>query len=254
MSSSSLESNLQKVRDRITQCVETNNRPEESVRIIAVSKYKHVDMIKQAYQAGQRYFGENYAQELISKHQQLMSITDQEDDYSDIRWHFIGSLQSNKAASLISSIGLHQLACVETVSTIKLATKLDNASGKWIQKHTVDNNENTLKLRIYIQINTSGEETKSGLRTIDKLSELVTHIMRECPNLKIQGLMTIGITGDISCFGVLEVFRNVVAKILSVSNDSLELSMGMSNDFEEAINHGATNVRIGSTIFGKREN
>lgn len=151
----------------------------------------------------------------------------------DIEWHFIGPLQSNKAAMLVKNVP--SLACVETVSTTKLATKLNNA--------VPDNNK---KLGIYIQVNTSGEDSKSGVATKEEALELVQFISTDCPNLEVQGLMTIGAPGDDSCFDTLMDYRT------HFGNPSLELSMGMSGDYEQAIAKGSTSVRVGSTIFGQR--
>ena len=151
----------------------------------------------------------------------------------DIEWHFIGPLQSNKAAMLVKNVP--SLACVETVSTTKLATKLNNA--------VPDDNK---KLGIYIQVNTSGEASKSGVSTKEEASDLVKYISTNCPKLELQGLMTIGAPGDDSCFDTLMDYRT------HLGNPSLELSMGMSGDYEQAIAKGSTSVRVGSTIFGQR--
>ncbi len=176
---------------------------------------------------------------------------------SDIKWHFIGPLQSNKAASLVKSVGLGKLACVETVSTMKLANKLNNAVESLLSSSNGggdDEQGKEQKLGIYIQINTSGEDTKSGIGTTEEAKELVSSIATNCSNLKILGLMTIGAPGDYSCFDRLIEFREVVANTLELENsEDLDLSMGMSGDFEEAIKRGSTSVRVGSTIFGARD-
>lgn len=112
----------------------------------------------------------------------------------------------------------------------------------------------TSKLGIYIQINTSAEETKSGIETENDLKDLIDQITSNCPYLKINGLMTIGAPDDYSCFDKLVEYRKVAASVLGLeSEDDLELSMGMSGDFEEAIKRGSTSVRVGSTIFGARD-
>jgi pyridoxal phosphate enzyme (YggS family) len=124
---------------------------------------------------------------------------------------------------------------------MKLASKLQNAC------ETIDRNS----LNIYIQVDTSNEDTKSGI-DVSELSQLVQSIVSECPRLKVSGLMTIGAPGDFSCFDKLAAARDNLAAHFGWSVDSLELSMGMSGDFEEAIERGATSVRVGSTIFGAR--
>ncbi len=171
---------------------------------------------------------------------------------SDIKWHFIGPLQSNKAAPLVKSLGLKKLACIETVSTMKLANKLNNAVTALKEQGGDGAGEDDL-LGIYIQANTSGEDSKSGVSTGKECADLASEISASCPNLQILGLMTIGAPGDYSCFDTLVEFRKEVADALSVDAETLELSMGMSGDYPEAIKRGATSVRVGSTIFGARD-
>ena len=190
-------------------------------------------------QNGQRYFGENYAQELMTKANEMPV---------DVSWHFIGPLQSNKAAPLVKAVGLGKLACIETVSTIKLAEKLNR-----VVEAINEDVEEKKKLGIYIQVNTSGEDSKSGVSQGGELAELVKKISEECSWISIDGLMTIGAPGDDSCFDTLRLCRDEVASVLDRDPNGLELSMGMSGDFEVAIAKGATSVRVGSTIFGERD-
>lgn len=204
-------------------------------RLVAVSKTKPVHLLKACYDAGHRDFGENYVQEIIEKAPQLPE---------DTRWHFIGPLQSNKVNGIIKKVP--NLACIETVATKKLADKLQNACKQFRPEQE--------KLNVMVQVNTSGEAQKSGLSPPDA-EHLVRHIHENCPNLKFQGLMTIGRYGDTSpdCFESLANCRDVVAPIVGKRPEELELSMGMSSDFELAIELGSTNVRVGSTIFGARD-
>lgn len=148
----------------------------------------------------------------------------------------------------MKTVGLNKLACVETVSTLKLASKLNRAAETWNEEAGEQK-----KLGIYIQVNTSGEESKSGVTPGSEVVELVKQMSDECPLLSIDGLMTIGSPGDYSCFDTLVKCREEVADALGKDKNELELSMGMSGDFEEAIAKGATNVRVGSTIFGDRD-
>ena len=141
----------------------------------------------------------------------------------DISWHFIGPLQSNKAASLVKTVGLDKLACIETISTLKLASKLNRAV-----ETLNEGTDEKKKLGIYIQVNTSGEESKSGVSPGSEVSDLVKQISEKCPYLSIDGLMTIGAPGDYSCFDTLNLCRNEVATILDIDASDLELSMGMS--------------------------
>jgi len=227
--------NLSAVLSNIQQVVHDSNL-QTVPRLVAVSKTKPIEMLVECYEAGQRHFGENYAQELISK-----ATSEEFKNKNDIRWHFIGPLQSNKAASLVKNVG-PQLFVVETVSTLKLATKLNNAL-----------DEDNRKLNIFIQVNTSGEDTKSGVCNEEEVVSLATDIINQCPNLVIKGLMTIGAPGDFDCFDQLVALKNTLEARNELCLKDLELSMGMSGDYEEAIQRGSTNVRVGSTIFGARD-
>lgn len=234
-----IAANIASVRQRMEDAMSSNERPAESVRLVAVSKTKPLELLQAAYENGQRYFGENYAQELMAKSKEMPD---------DVSWHFIGPLQSNKAAPLVKTVGLDKLACIETVSTLKLAAKLNRA----VETLNEDTEEKK-KLGIYIQVNTSGEDSKSGVSPGGEATDLAKQISEECPWLSIDGLMTIGAPGDNSCFDMLSQCREEVAESLGVEANGLDLSMGMSGDFEVAIAKGATSVRVGSTIFGARD-
>lgn len=207
------------------------------VRIVAVGKTKPVRALQAAYAAGQRHFGENYVPELVAK-APLMP--------ADTLWHMIGHLQSNKADELLKKVP--SLACVETVDSVKLATVLNKAVGKAGRDKPLD---------VLIQVNTSGEDTKSGIFPAESplLVELALHIKKECPLLRLKGLMTIGMpdfTSKPENFVCLQQCRKRVADAVGVAEGELELSMGMSGDFVQAVAMGSTNVRVGSTIFGAR--
>ena len=228
-----IAANLDTVRQNMQTACQNSNRSIDSVRLIAVSKTKPEELLMDAYNHGQRYFGENYVQELVQKAEALPS---------DIHWHFIGPLQSNKASLLVKSVVPHSASLtVETVSTVKLANKLQNA----MEQVAPDK-----QLHIFIQVNTSGEESKSGVEPSEVVA-LCKDLQANHPRLSLKGLMTIGAPGDVTCFDTLRQCRDEVAKELSLP--SLELSMGMSGDYEEAIARGSTNVRVGSTIFGARD-
>jgi len=232
-------SNIASVRQRIDEAINDSSLEPGSVRLIAVSKTKPIPLLQAAYDCGQRYFGENYAQECMAKSKELPD---------DVCWHFIGPLQSNKAAALVKTVGLDKLKCIETVSTIKLANKLNNAV------KTMNEELDAKKtLGIYIQVNTSGEESKSGVSPGEEVANLAKQISDDCSFLTINGLMTIGAPGDYSCFDTLAKCREEVATILGKTTGELELSMGMSGDYDEAIARGASSVRVGSTIFGARD-
>lgn len=228
--------NLKYVKDIIQATCKKCNRSVESVRLVAVSKTKPVEFVKEAYEAGHRQFGENYVQELTEKAGQMPK---------DVEWHFIGALQSNKASTLVKSVvPVSAKLTLETVTSMKLANKLNNAM------EALEDIPEDRKLNIFIQVNTSGEDSKSGIEP-HEVVELCRDIAANCNRLEVQGLMTIGAPGDLGCFDTLVECRDRVAAELGM--DRLELSMGMSGDFEAAIERGATNVRVGSTIFGERD-
>ncbi|CAO2167727.1 unnamed protein product [Urochloa humidicola] len=209
-------------------------RAAEAVRVVAVGKTKPVSMLRQLYDAGHRCFGENYVQELVTKAPQLPE---------DIRWHFIGHLQSNKVKPLLAAVP--NLDMVEGVDNEKIANHLDRAV----------NSLGREPLKVLVQVNTSGEESKSGVDPF-KCVELAKHVKVTCPHLIFSGLMTIGMKDYSSTpenFKALVDCKLKVCKALEIPTEQFELSMGMSGDFEQAIEMGSTNVRIGSTIFGPRE-
>jgi len=203
-------------------------------RLVAVSKTKPVDMLREAYDAGHRCFGENYVQEIVDKAPALPD---------DIQWHFIGHLQSNKVKQLLG--GVQNLAMLETVDSIKLANKLD-AQVEALQR---------APLSVMVQVNTSGEPSKYGVEPAEAVP-LCQHVHQQCKHLKFAGLMTIGqpdYTSRPENFECLSGLREEVSKELGIAAEEIELSMGMSGDFEQAVEMGSTNVRVGSTIFGARD-
>jgi pyridoxal phosphate enzyme (YggS family) len=155
------------VKKELQRLAQQTGFPE--ARLVAVSKYKTAEDIKALYDAGQRHFGENYVQELVTKTETLPK---------DIQWHFIGSLQSNKCKVLAA---ISNLYVVETLDSESKAQKLNNARS-----------ESDAKLNVFIQVNTSGEEQKSGLGSYEEIVKLSGFIKQECPKLQLQGLMTIG--------------------------------------------------------------
>jgi len=242
-----IKANLQSILSKVTAAYETadpDKRAAKMPRLLAVSKTKPKELVIEAYQEGHRDFGENYAQEFLEK------STDPEilEKCPDIRWHFIGKCQSNKIPMLAK--GKH-LRMVETVDSQSWVNKLQNRCAS-----------NGLSVGIMVQVNTSGEENKNGVEPADAVA-LAEHIRDGCPNLKVEGVMTIGAlahsvakeheAGANPDFLTLIECRGKIAEALEVAPMSLELSMGMSNDFEEAIRMGSTEVRVGSSIFGARK-
>ena len=225
--------NAHDVRSKIdARCIELGRDPK-SVMLVPVSKTKPQEDIMELYNDGWRHFGENYFQEILDKAQALPK---------DIQWHFIGHLQSGKANRLVRDVP--NLAVIETVDTLKLATKLNSACELAGRKEALD---------IYIQVDTSGEDSKSGVSFGKNLLALADGIKAECPLLETRGLMTIGAPGDLTCFDKLVSSRTALASHWGIAEDSLALSMGMSGDYIEAIARGSTSVRVGSTIFGARD-
>ncbi|KAH0719701.1 hypothetical protein KY290_004616 [Solanum tuberosum] len=225
---------LRSVIHRVRQAAERSGRRADDVRVVAVSKTKPISLITQVYEAGHRCFGENYVQEIIQKAPELPE---------DIEWHYIGHLQSNKAKQLLTAVP--NLAMVHGVDNQKLANYLDRAVSSIGRQ----------PLKVLVQVNTSGEESKSGVDPSNCI-ELAKHVKLDCPNLEFSGLMTIGqpdYTSTPENFKTLLNCRTEVCKVLGMAESRCELSMGMSSDFELAIEMGSTNVRIGSTIFGPRE-
>ncbi|KFX85874.1 hypothetical protein V495_08377 [Pseudogymnoascus sp. VKM F-4514 (FW-929)] len=231
-----LVSNLQHVSGLISSRAQGRN-----VRLVAVSKLKPaVDILALHQELNQEHFGENYAQELTEKAEILPK---------SIKWHFIGGLQSNKCKPLASTIP--NLWVVSSIDSIKKATQLDLGRASLTPPATTP-------LYVHVQVNTSGEEAKSGCQPGAETLELCRHIKDKCPNLQLLGLMTIGAIARSKAttaenenedFLALTKERDALVKELG---GELELSMGMSNDFEGAVAMGSGEVRVGSTIFGER--
>lgn len=235
---------LQNVLTKIQAAVarRAKDLPQIAPRLVAVSKIKPAALIVQAYEAGQHHFGENYVNELADKAVDPLIL----ESCKDIKWHFIGHLQTNKINKLLGSPGLFM---VQTVHSEKLA---DNLNKQWLKFRKGDE-----KLKVMVQINTSGEEAKNGVPP-SEATNLSQYVINNCPNLEYVGLMTIGqydydvSQGPNPDFISLAKCREEVCKNLNLDINNVELSMGMSTDFEHAIELGATTIRVGSTIFGAR--
>ncbi len=226
-----IQENLQVVQKNIKAACTRSGRSETAVKLIAVSKTKPVAMLREAYDAGCRDFGENKVQELVEKYEQMPK---------DIRWHMIGHLQRNKVKYIVDKVWL-----IHSVDSLRLAEE--------ISKEAVRKN---VKVSILVEVNVAGEESKFGVTTQDAVS-LVEEIAK-LPNVVIKGLMTIAPYVENS-----EENRLYFAKLMQIYVDIIhknidnvfmeELSMGMTGDYEVAIEEGATCVRVGTGIFGERQ-
>lgn len=224
---SRIADNLSEVLERIRVA----SAGRENVKLIAVSKTKPVEMILEAFQAGQTRFGENRVQEARDKHPQLPA---------DLDWHLIGPLQKNKAKY-----------CPAIFSTIHTIHRFDVAE---LLNERCRSLGKTLD--ILLQMNLTDEESKSGVKTVDELRFLEDQILT-LENLRLTGLMTMG-----DFYASDEENRAVFARLhdinqkesarLGLQDQMVEISTGMSGDFEAALAEGATYVRIGSAIFGSR--
>lgn len=205
-----------------------NNIPEE-VTLIAVSKTRTVEEMEEAYRAGARDFGENKVQELKDKFQ---------DFDKDVRWHFIGHLQSNKVKYLVDKVYL-----IHSMDRVSLLHEIEK---QYESKDKICN--------LLIEINIGREESKTGL-LIENLEELLLEV-EKCKRVKVRGLMTVIPKGDEeSCRGYFREIKNIFdsLKVREFKNISMDiLSMGMTNDYRIALEEGSNMIRIGEGIFGKR--
>jgi len=229
-----LADNLNAVQQKIQQCVKAAGRDANDVRLIAVSKTRTLDDVQSALAQGQYCFGENTIQDAMTKIPQL--------NHQALEWHFIGHLQSKKAGKIPGYFQwLHSL------DSIKLAQKLSTAMAS---------NSKNSKLNCLIQVNVSGEDGKSGLKPEAVKAFLHELLNQRLPCLSLRGLMTIGVHGDASqtrkAFSQLRELQQSCRDEFSLAEFD-QLSMGMSGDYCLAIEEGATLVRVGTSIFGQRE-
>jgi pyridoxal phosphate enzyme (YggS family) len=224
-----IAANLQAVRARIAAACIAAGRPLESVRLLAVSKTWPAASVREAIAAGQRAFGENYVQEAIDKKAELASLNQD----LDLEWHFIGPLQSNKTRLVAENF-----AWVHSVDRLKIAERL-----------SAQRPPELTPLQICLQVNVSGEASKSGCDP-DQAATLA-RTLATLPGLRLRGLMAIPEPSDDPLrqrqqFAILRRLRDSLPMELDT------LSMGMSHDLEAAIMEGSTLLRIGTAIFGQR--
>ncbi|RBO85937.1 YggS family pyridoxal phosphate-dependent enzyme [Marinomonas aquiplantarum] len=222
--------NLSQVRQQVEQLAIDAGRDQASVRILAVSKTKPLTDIQAAYQSGQRAFGENYVQEAFDKYHALAEL-------KGIEWHFIGPIQSNKTRQIAESMDW-----VHSIDREKIARRLSEQRP-----------DNMPTLQVCIQVNISGEESKSGI-LLEQLPAMV-ELVQSLPNLQLRGLMAIPAPQQ-SFATQCQVYQPLQQAFLELSkSDSMidTLSIGMSADLPAAISSGSTMVRVGTAIFGARD-
>ena len=225
-----IRENLVKVEENIkTACKRAGRKPEE-VTLIAVSKTKPMEMIEEALACGKREFGENKAQEMKEKCDALQK---------DIKWHFIGHLQTNKVKYVVGRAFL-----IHSVDSYHLAEAIETESEK---KNVISH--------ILIEVNVANEESKFGIKTDETLAlvEKISHL----PHIRIDGLMTIApfVENPQMNRPIFRDLRKLSVDIAEKNIDNVSmnvLSMGMTNDYEVAIEEGATHIRVGTAIFGER--
>lgn len=231
---SSIADNLITIRERIQQLSIDAGRAADAVCLITVSKTRALAEVEQAIAAGQTVFGENTVQDALTKIPLL--------DNPELEWHFIGHLQSKKSKQVAE-----HFQWIHTIDSLKLAQKLSAA----MQQHNPNKTLNCL-----LQVNVSGESSKSGLSSAEVVDFLEQLLKLNLPNLAWRGLMTIGVQGDETetrkAFSDLRILRDQCQQKFDLKEFD-QLSMGMSGDYPVAIEEGASMVRIGTELFGKRE-
>lgn len=221
---------LQEVEERILAACKRAGRDRSEVRLIAVSKTKPVSMIQEAYDAGIRDFGENKVQEILEK-EPLME--------KDIRWHMIGHLQRNKVKQVIDKAVL-----IHSVDSIRLAEQIEEEAAK-----------KDLLVKILLEVNVAREESKYGFMEEEVLDALLQ--ISKFPHIQVHGLMTIAPFVENSQNN-RKVFKKLFQLYVDMKSKNIDnvnmdtLSMGMSGDYEVAIEEGATMIRVGTNIFGSR--
>jgi hypothetical protein len=230
----SIADNIAAIRERIAHAAARVKRSPDSVTLMGVSKTVEPERVKEAYAAGIRIFGENRVQEFEDKHEPLA-------DLKEARWHLIGHLQSNKAKK-----AAELFQAVDSIDSLRLAERLNEAA-----------KQSGMKLTVLIEIKVGEEESKAGIPIDSPELDMLLLSAPKLENLQIRGLMTVppfteNPEGARSYFRLLRDMRDTIAarKLPAIQMDTL--SMGMSHDFEVAIEEGSTCVRVGTAIFGAR--
>ena len=226
-----LVKNLQEVEHNIQEACKKTNRSRDEVTLIAVSKTKPVSMLKEVYDLGVRNFGENKVQELSEKYPQMPN---------DMKWHLIGHLQTNKVRQVIDKACL-----IHSVDSVRLAETIEKEAAK-----------KDIIIDVLLEVNVAEEESKFGFKVNEVLSAIET--IATFPHVRIQGLMTIAPFVE-NPEENRSIFASLQKLSVDISNKNIDnvnvdiLSMGMTNDYQVAIEEGATMIRVGTGIFGERE-
>lgn len=225
-----IQENYREIERRVAAACERAGRSRDEVTLVAVSKTKPEERIRELMEIGVRDFGENKVQDLCRK---------MEDIPGDNRWHFIGGLQRNKVKYLVGS----PVALIHSVDSVKLAEAIQREAEK-----------KSVTVPVLLEINIAGEESKGGVRP-EEAKELLCQAAA-LDRLRIRGLMTIAPPGveeaNRNYFRQMRALRDELAALSLPGVEMKELSMGMTDDFETAIAEGATIVRVGTAIFGTR--
>lgn len=223
-----VKDNVRRVRDRVQRCLERCGRAQDRITVVGITKTWDADMVETLLDAGIEHIGENRVQELLAKHERVAR---------PCRWHLVGHLQRNKVTKVVGKV-----ACIQSLDSVRLAGTIDRICG-----------ERGVRATVYMQINTSAEDSKHGFdpeEAVERADELGAF-----EHLDVAGLMTIGPTSmDTAdtrrCFRRLFDLREAIRRSTACRPD--ELSMGMTGDFETAIEEGATVIRLGRILTGER--
>ncbi len=226
-----LAENYKNVEERISDAAQKSGRKREDITLISVSKTKPLEMIEEAMDLGYDVFGENKVQELVDKYENIKS---------PVTWHLIGHLQTNKVKYIVDKVEM-----IHSVDSLKLAETIEKEAAK-----------RDVVVKILLEVNVACEETKFGLK-VEEVLPLIMQI-KDFPHIKLAGLMTIApFVADPE--ENRPYFRQLKQLLLDINSKNIDnvsmnvLSMGMTNDYEVAIEEGSTMIRVGTGIFGERQ-
>lgn len=227
----SIKSNIEYIQELKCKAAEISGRKAEDVLLVAVTKLHTAAEINEAIDAGITDIGENKVQEVLDKY----------DYVKPVRWHLIGHLQTNKVKYIIDKV-----AMIHSVDSFKLAKEIDKRA-----------KQHDLTMDILIQVNSAKDENKFGITT-DETDELILKISEECENIRIRGLMCIApyeedVNDARPYFAEVKKIYDKYSKMKSEKVDFQYLSMGMTNDFQVAVEEGSNLIRVGTAIFGNRD-